>query len=183
MILMLKQNSIILLLLIPLYIIAQPEKLEIPVETETGMIKFTEVVDEDGTKDELFNRCVYWLNDFYKDPTRVTTIRDVPTGKIVGRHQFRVYYFVEDSIKKAGGMVRYTFAIEFKDNKYRYVIDKLLLKAQTNLPVEKWLNKDDPAYDPRWDGYLQQIAKYVQDWSSSLKEKMIPEPEKAKDDW
>lgn len=178
-----KLNSILLLLIMPQFILAQPEKLVIPVETETGLIKFKEVVDEEGTKDQLFNRCVYWLNDFYKDPTRITTIRDVPTGKIVGQHQFRVYYYLEDSVKKAGGMVRYTFTIEFKDHKYRYVIDKLLLKAQTNLPVEKWLNKNDPAYDPRWDGYLQQIAEYVQDWSSSLKEKMKPEPEKAKDDW
>jgi len=180
---MLKLKSIILLLLLPLFAVAQPDKLEIPVETETGLIRFKEVVDEEGTKDELFNRCVYWLNDFYKDPTRITTIRDVPTGKIVGQHQFRVYYYLEDSIKKAGGMVKYTFAIEFKDNKYRYTIDKLLLKAQTNVPVEKWLNKDDPAYDTRWDDYLQQIAVYVQEWSSSLKEKMKPEPEKAKDDW
>lgn len=177
-----KNLSVIILIVIPLFSIAQIEKLEIPVESETGQIKFTEVVDEEGTKDELFNRCIYWLNDFYKDPTRVTTIRDVPTGKIVGRHQFRIYYD-EEGVKKIGGMVKYTFTIEFKDNKYRYTINELLLKSQTNLPVEKWLNKDDPAYDPRWDGYLQQIAEYVQEWSSSLKEKLKPEPEKAKDDW
>jgi hypothetical protein len=130
----------------------------------------------------LFNRCVYWLNDFYKDPTRITTIRDVATGKIVGNHQFRIYY-EEEGIKKPAGMVRYNFTIEFKDNKYRYTIDEILLKSSTNLPVEKWLNKDDPAYDPRWDNYLQQIARYVKDWSVSLKEKMQPEPEKPEDDW
>ena len=62
-----------------IYLSAQTKKLEIPVETETGIVKFKEVIDEEGTQDELFNRCVYWLNNFYKDPTRVTTIRDVPT--------------------------------------------------------------------------------------------------------
>lgn len=177
-----KKQLIVILLILPIFVLAQTEKLEIPVETETGLIKFTEIIDETGTKDELFNRCVYWLNGFYKDPTRVTTIRDVPTGKIVGRHQFRLYYD-EEGAKITGGMVKYTFAIEFKDNKYRYIIDNLLLKSKTNLPVEKWLNKDDPAYDPRWDSYLQQIAEYVKNWSDSLKEKMKPEKEKAKDDW
>lgn len=177
-----KAITILILLSLPIYLLAQDKKLEIPVETETGLIKFTEVVDEEGTKDELFNRCVYWLNDFYKDPTRVTTIRDVPTGKIVGRHQFRIYYD-DEGVKTVAGMVKYTFTIEFKDNKYRYTIDKLLLKSRTNLPVEKWLDKDDPAYDPRWDSYLQQIAEYVQNWTGSLKEKMKPEPKKAKDDW
>lgn len=162
---------------------AQPEKLELPIDEETGFIKFSDVVDEEGTKDELFKRCVYWLNDFYKDPTRITTIRDVATGKIVGRHQFRVYYYEEDSLKQIGGMVKYTFVIEFKDDRYRYTIDELLLKSRTNMPVEKWLDKDDPAYDPRWDGYLQQIAMYVVEWSSSLKEKMKPEKEITKDEW
>lgn len=177
-------NKAMLLLFVLTFVssTAQDKKLEIPVETETGLIKFRDVIDEKGTKDELFNRCVYWLNDFYKDPIRVTTIRDVPTGKIVGRHQFRIYYD-EDGFKQDGGMVKYTFTIEFKENKYRYTIDKLLLKSRTNLPVEKWLNKDDPAYDPRWDDYLQQIAEYVKNWSESLKAKMKPEPEKAKDDW
>lgn len=179
---MMKKLVTLGILLLPFLANAQDKKLEIPVGTETGQIRFRDVIDVKGTKDELFNRCVYWLNDFYKDPTRITTIRDVPTGKIVGQHQFRIYY-EEDGIKKPAGMVRYTFTIEFKDNKYRYTIDELLLKSRTNLPVEKWLNKDDPAYDPRWDSYLQQIAQYVKEWSESLKEKMQPEPEKPKDDW
>ncbi len=51
------------------------------------------------------------------------------------------------------------------------------------MPVEKWLDKSDPAYDPRWDSYLQQIALYVQNWGSSLKEMMGPEPEKKEDSW
>jgi len=178
-----KTIGILILFLSSTLLFSQVEKLELPIDEETGSIKFREVVDEEGTKDELFNRCVYWLNDFYKDPTRITTVRDVPTGKIVGQHQFRIYYYNEDSVKMNGGMVKYTFVIEFKDGRYRYTIDELLLKSRTNVPVEKWLNKGDPAYDPRWDGYLQQIAEYVQEWGSSLKEKMKPEIEKKEDDW
>jgi hypothetical protein len=174
--------AILLLILLPVVVFSQDTILEIPVDEDTKTIRFQEVVNEDGTKDELFNRCIYWLNDFYNDPTRITTIRDNPTGKIVGQHQFRVYY-TEDGFKKPAGMVRYTFTIEVKDDKYRYTINELTLKSNTNVPVEKWLDKDDPAYDPRWDDYLQQIAAYVADWSESLKEKMKPEPEKKEDDW
>jgi len=178
----LKKWLIALLFIIPFLALAQSEKLEIPVEPGTGLIKFREVIDVEGTKNELFNRCVYWLNGFYKDPTRVTTIRDVATGKIVGNHQFRIYYD-EDGIKKPAGMIQYTFTIEFKDNRYRYTVDDFFLKSITNVPVEKWLNKDDPAYDPRWESYLQQIALYMKDWSDNLKEKMKPEPEKPEDNW
>ena len=178
-----KITTLILSLSISFLLFAQEDVLDLPVDEDTQKIKFREVVDEQGTQDQLFNRCIYWLNDFYKDPTRVTTIRDVPTGKIVGQHQFRIYYYEGDSIKRAAGMVKYTFVINLKDNKYRYTIDELLLKSRTNLGIEKWMDKDDPAYDPRWDDYLRQIADYVNNWSASLKEKMKPEPEKKDDDW
>ncbi|NOX84829.1 MAG: DUF4468 domain-containing protein [Chlorobi bacterium] len=153
----------------------------IPVDSATRVIRFRNVVDVEGTKDELYKRCVYWLNDFYKDPTRVTTLRDPKSGKIAGRHQFRIYYYDKDSIKYDAGMIRYFFTIEFKDNRYRYTIDKIVLKSNTYMPVERWLNKNDPAYDPRWDDYLQQIARYVDKWSTSLEKKMEP-PEKEKPD-
>jgi hypothetical protein len=162
---------------------AQHRELDLPIDENTQKIKFQEVVDAEGSKDELFNRCVYWLNDFYKDPTRVTTLRDLPTGKIAGRHQFRLYYYNEDSVKMRAGLVRYKFTIEFKQDRYRYTLDELLLKSTTNLPIEKWLDKDDPAYDPRWEQYLQQVVDYVNNWTTTLKEKMQPEEEKTEDDW
>lgn len=159
------------------------EDLIIPIDTETNKVKFQGVVEEEGNQYELFKRCIYWLNSTYKDPVRVTSVRDKETGKIIGRHRFRLYYWDEDSIKHIGGMINYTFTVEMKDNRYRYTIDEIILKSKTNLPVEKWLDKSDPAYDPRWDAYLQQIANFVNNWSSTLEEKMKPEPEKVKDDW
>ncbi len=162
---------------------AQDEQPLVPVDEETGKIRFREVVDETGTKNELFNRCIYWLNGFYKNPTRVTTIRDVNTGKIEGRHNIRLYYYTDDSVKTQAGTVDYVFVIELKDNKYRYTITDLKLRSTTRMPVERWLDKNEPAYDPRWDDYLQQIADFFHDWSESLKEKMKPEVKKSEDDW
>ncbi len=178
-------KAIIVLLLVfsGLFLHAQHDKRVIPIDEQTHKIKFKEVVDVEGSKDELFNRCVYWLNEFYKDPSRVTTLRDVPSGKIAGRHQFRIYYYDTDSVKVNAGLVRYKFTIEFKENRYRYTIDELVLKSTTNLPLEKWLDEDDPAYDPRWDQYLDQVVDYVDNWNTTLKEKMKPEPKKKEDDW
>lgn len=162
---------------------SQDMKPIIPIDTETSKIKFQEVVNEPGSKNDLFKKCIYWLNEFYKDPVRVTSIRDAETGKIEGKHRFRIYYWDEDSVKHSGGMINYTFVISFKQDKYRYTITKLILKSQTNLPVEKWLDKSDPAYNKQWDSYLEQIAEFVDKWSESLKKKMGPEPEKVEDDW
>jgi len=178
-----KTLPLLVLMLIGLQLSAQHKILVIPVDSATQEIRFRNVVNVKGTKEELFNRCVYWLNSFYKDPVRVTTLRDIQTGKIGGRHQFRIYYYDEDSIKHDAGMIRYFFTIEFKENRYRYTIDKIVLKSVTYMPVEKWLNKKDPAYDKRWDEYLQQIARYVDKWGKSLEEHMQPEKEKKPDKW
>ncbi len=158
-------------------------ELHIPIDEETKLVKFQEVVDDKGDKYELFKRSIYWLNDTYKDPVRVTSVRDKETGKIVGRHRFRIYYWDNDNIKHVAGMINYTFTLEMKDDRYRYIIDEIVLKSATNIPVEKWLDKDDPAYDPRWEGYLVQIRDFVRSWSENLKERMKPEPEKVEDDW
>lgn len=162
---------------------AQEMKPIIPIDNETNKIKFQETVDEAGSKEELFNRCIYWLNDTYKDPVRVTSIRDNETGKIEGKHRFRIYYWDKDSIKQIGGMINYKFVVEFKQDKYRYTITELILKSQTNLPVEKWLDKSDPAYNKQWDSYLHQIADFVGNWEENLKERMQPEIEKQEDEW
>ncbi|RLD48707.1 MAG: hypothetical protein DRI88_02525 [Bacteroidetes bacterium] len=156
---------------------------KLPVDPETGRIQYREVVEQDGTKQQLFNRCVYWLNDFYKDPVRVTSLRDVETGKIVGKHQFRIYYTDKDGNKIAAGMIGYDFTIELKQDRYRYTLNNFLFKSTTRQPVAKWMNKSDPAYDIRWNEYLDQVDKYAQDWIASLKEKMKPEPEKKPDEW
>lgn len=179
-------NKILLLLILATGFIAnaqETKELFIPVDEETNKIKFQGVIEEEGAKYDLFNRCIYWLNDTYKDPVRVTSVRDRETAKIVGRHRFRIYYWDSDDVKHIGGMINYTFTVDIKDNRYRYTIDEIVLKSQTNIPAEKWLNKDDPAYDSRWDDYLQQIADFVNNWSTSLEEKMKPEPEKKADDW
>ena len=57
-----------ILFLLGFTITAQNTSSKLPINPETNKIEFQEVVDQDGTKGELFNRSVYWLNDFYKDP-------------------------------------------------------------------------------------------------------------------
>ncbi len=163
-------------------LVAQITKGVLPIDPDTKKIKFQEVVHEKGSKQQLFNRCIYWLYKYYKDADRVTSVRDPNTGKIIGQHRFRVYYYDKDSVKRIGGTIDYTFTIEFRDGRYRYTINKLLLKTASKYPIENWLDKSSPNYDPRWDSYLQQIADFVKSWSDDLKEHMKPEPPKKTDD-
>lgn len=161
----------------------QAQHKTIPFDTETRKIKFQQVIEEEASKEELFNRCIYWLNDYYKDPVRVTIVRDAPSGKIMGKHTIRLKYSDKDGVEHDGPTVIYEFTIEIRDNKYRYTITELLMKTASRFEIEKWLDKEDPAYDPRWEVYLDQVAEYVEQWSVFLIEKMKPEPKPQEDIW
>jgi hypothetical protein len=157
----------------------------IPVDEATGLITYKEVVSEPGSQDTLFNRCSSWLHTFYSNPWEATKVRDQSTGIIKIQHQFWIYDYDDKGNKKEVGLILYNAKIEFKENRYRYVIDNFVLKLTgARYPVEKWLNTKAPDYDVKWAGYLAQIDSFVRDqWIKSLKDKMKPGPVIKKDDW
>ena len=69
-----------------------------------------------------------------------------------------------------------------KDNKYRYTLTDFNLKGASRFPIEKWMNKSDPAYNQNWDSYLYQVDTTMQRLVTTLKEKMQPTVIK-KDEW
>lgn len=159
-------------------------KLDIPVDETTGMITYKEVVNEPGSQDTLFNRCSSWLHTFYSNPWEAAKVRDQSTGIIKIQHQFFIYDYDESGNKKEAGLIMYNAKIEFKENRYRYVIDNFILKQAARYPVEKWLKTEAPDYDVKWAGYLKQIDSFVRDQLiKSLKEKMKPGPVIKKDEW
>jgi hypothetical protein len=157
---------------------------EIPVDEATGLITYKEVVNEPGSQDTLFNRCSTWLHTFYSNPWEATKVRDQSTGLIKIQHQFFIYDYDDKGNKKEAGLIMYNAKIEFKENRYRYVIDNFILKQAARYPVEKWLKTEALDYDVKWAGYLAQIDSFVRDQLiKSLKEKMKPGPVIKKDEW
>ena len=155
-----------------------------PVDQVTGLITYQEVVEEKGSKDELFNRCSSWLHTFYANPWEATKVRDQATGLIRIQHQFRIYDYDEDGNRKETGMILYTANIEFKEDRYRYTIDNFLLRQVSRYPIEKWLDKSQPGYDEKWQLYLDQINAFVTDeLIRSLKENMEPEEVIIEEEW
>lgn len=156
--------------------LAQEEELNMPIDLVSQVITYQEVVDEDGTQDELFNRGSTWLRIFYANPIAVSKVRDQASGVIRGQHQIRVYHTDENGVKQEGGMVIYNFKIECKDDRYRYTVDEFVVKKISRYPLENWMNKQDPEYSSHWGEYLKQIDTFVkEEWVPSLKANMKPE--------
>ncbi len=155
----------------------------LPIDEETSLITYQEVVEEKGDKDEFFNRAIGWINEYYTNPVNVTKTRDPESGIIKGLHRIKIKNTDENGNKTDAGIVQYKFTLGLKEGRYRYTLTEFSLKRGSKIPVEKWLDKNDPQYNSNWDSYLSQIDAFAESWITSLKNGMKPPVEKKDDDW
>lgn len=161
---------------------AEIPALQLPVDQDSKMIMYREVVTEEGGKDILYDRGASWFSSYYKSPVSVMKIQDKVNGKLEGLGRFLIYYKDEQDNLRQAGIITYEIKLELKDNKYRYTLTDFNLKGSSRYPVEKWLNKSDPVYNSNWDSYLYQIDTTMQGLVKNLKEEMKPKVIK-KDEW
>ena len=155
---------------------------QVPVDEDSGMIMYREVVEEPGTPGYLYNKAIELFNYYYTNPTSMYSVQDRVNGKVEATGRMLLYYDDDQGYRQRAGMVNYTIRIEFKKDRYRYTITDFNLKSTSKYPLEKWLNKEDPTYNSRWDLYLMQIDTTMSRLTETLKEKMKPVVEKV-DEW
>jgi len=154
-----------------------------PIDPDSRKIMYRAVVEQEGTPAYLYDKAVEWFSYYYPNPQAVYNVQDKVNGKIEGTGRLKIYFKDEKSgARLEGGMIQYLLKLEFKENKYRYTLTDFKLRTASGLPVEKWLNKNDPAYNPNWGSYLYQIDTTMQRLTATLKEKMKPTVIK-KDEW
>jgi hypothetical protein len=179
-----KRLIIILSVLIAAATYAQdkPPVTSLPVDPETKTIKYREVVNQEGTKDVLYDRGAEWMRSYYLNPGSVTKVQDKVNGKIEGTAKIRLYNFDSDNTRIDAGVVYYDIALEFKENRFRYTLTNFTLKGDSRVPLEKWMNKNDPSYNPKMETYLYQVDTTMTHLITKLKEGMKPKVIK-KDEW
>jgi len=160
----------------------QPLSPAVPVDPDSKRIWYRAVVEEPGDPVYLYKHAMKWFNYYYKNPTSVFSIQDQINGKLEGNGRMSLYFDDEEGNRRDAGLVVYKILIEFKDDRYRYTVSDFNLKGTSRYPLEKWLNKEDPIYNPQWDIYLYQIDTTMQRLTTTLKEKMKPVVEKT-DEW
>ena len=159
----------------------QPSPL-VPLDPDTRTIMYREVVTEQGNPGYLYDKAIEWFRSYYPNPTAVYTVQDRVNGKVEGIGRMKIFYFDKDGTRIDGGQVMYTIKMEFRENRYRYTLTEFLLKAASRYPLEKWLNRSDPAYNPQWDAYLYQVDTTMQRLISTMKAGMKPAVKKT-DEW
>ncbi|MHC1778280.1 MAG: DUF4468 domain-containing protein [Lentimicrobium sp.] len=166
-----------------LVVSAQDEnKINFPIDKDSGLISYQEVVQEPGTADELYIRCIEWINTSYKNPADVCRIRNRESAVIEILHRFELYN-MDGEAKVQAGIVNYLLKLEFKPGRYRYTVTDLTLRQASRFPIERWFDKTDSLYSPLWDSYLEQVDTQVKQLISNLKGGMAPVAVKQEEKW
>lgn len=174
---------VLILWAIPLIARPQLQSYNLPVDQDSKKIMFREVVDEAGSPAYLYDKAIEWFGYYYPNAQSVFTVQSKENGKIEGLGRMKIYYKDEASgVRRDGGLIQYQIKIELKDNRYRYTLTDFNLKGASRNPIEKWMNKSDPAYNTNWDSFLYQVDTTMQRLISTLKVKMKPTVVK-KDEW
>jgi hypothetical protein len=155
---------------------------KIPVDPDTKLILYRDVVNQEGTKDVLYDRGAEWFRSYYVNPSSVTKIQDKVNGKIEGTGRLQLIYFDPNHTRINAALVYYDIRVEFKENKYRYSLTNFSAKGVSRIPLEKWMNKEDPSYNPQMENYLYQVDTAMQNLVVKLREGMKPKVIK-KDEW
>jgi len=153
-----------------------------PVDPDTKLITYKEVVQEPGNTGELFNRAIEWLNTQYKNPADATKVRNPATGLIEIIHRIEITR-EEKGMTRPAGVVDYSMKLEMKEGRYRYTITNFNYKNVSRKPIEFWMDKKDPAYNPEYENYLKQVNDFTLKLIDSLKKGMLPPAPKKTDEW
>lgn len=170
-----------------IFVKAFPQNVEqntnIPVDENTGLITYQDVVQTAGDKNELYIRAIGWVNTFYVNPSDATKVRNPESGIIDILHRFRLTYQDDDGVQRDAGMVNYTLLLELREGRYRYTLTNFTLRQASRFPVERWLDKTDRAYNTSWDDYLNQVDAFAKSLIGSLKTGMEPEEVIKEEEW
>lgn len=161
-----------------------PTAPDMPIDDETGLITYQEVIQEKGTATELYDRAMQWAKSFYKNTNEVIKSANRETGVIDMYSSVKIYTYLKDGSKINKNIVYYTFRLECREGRYRYTITNFKERATAAAPIEVWLDNsdDNKKWTPQCYQYLQDVDEQILELLQSLTAGMEPKTEKI-DEW
>lgn len=159
---------------------------KMPLDDGTKLVTYKAVTDIPVTgAGELQNRAFAWANGYYKNPADVIRERDTTGGKMTCKARVKI---MNEPDKKGviteAGLIEYTLKLEFKENKYRYILSDINWKQKSYFPIERWMDTSAPGYQPGYTYYLQQTDELMKQVIKELDKGMKqPTSKIKKDDW
>ena len=178
-------NKLLIILTCLFWQSALAQEKQIPVNEKTGTAEYVDVVSLGGTSASLLaERAKAWISEFYPNPHAVIQSEDSTSLEIQGKARFRLNYTDKKGNVAPVGFVAYSFTLQFKEGKYRYLIERIHMQQSSYFDVSKWENTEDPNYQAeRWPQYVEQTVSYFEELLNSLEERMATPEEVKATDW
>lgn len=110
----------LILLFTLLSFLVNSQEFNFPIDSETGEICYTDVVQVDGTNSEtLFTRAREWFAYSFKSAQNVIQMEDKEAGKLIGKGASSVTIKAMGG-EFPGGYIDFTVSIQVKDGRYKY---------------------------------------------------------------
>ena len=157
------------------------------VDETTKMITYEGVGKVDGvTAKDLYSKAIEWVKSYHKNPTEKLRRQDEANGEIEIFARFPIYAYDKKGEKTTSnaGLIQYTMILQFKDGRYKYVVNGLNLKAQSHQPIDSWLIDKDK--DPNADNHAYQLRDIDLEINAMIKDMLqnVAKKQEAKgDDW
>ncbi|MBN2669253.1 MAG: DUF4468 domain-containing protein [Bacteroidales bacterium] len=155
---------------------------DLPINSETKLISYNNVVEVSGTADELYNKAHRWFFSYYKNPTNV--VKESANQKIVAKPRFKILNPADkNGVQTMAGIVLYSFTVEFKEGRFRYEITNVEWQQNSKYPIERWMDKTSPSYNEKYNYYLEQVDKEMKLVVDALTKAMLQAEKTQKSDW
>jgi len=99
-------------------------QVKLPINTETNRYEFSEVIEINKSKNDLFSNARTFFLKTFQNPNSVIEFQDKEDGRIEG--SFAQEIFIKPmGMAISAGNIKYDITILTKDNKYKYIINDL----------------------------------------------------------
>ena len=172
----------ILILILGILIFSYGNSQELPINTKTKLITYTEVIEQSGSADNLYKKAYRWFFSYYKNPHNV--VKESANNKIIAQPRFKILNPKnKKGVATMGGIVKYSFTVIFKDGRYKYNITNIEWKQTSKYPIERWNDKTAKSYKKEYAYYLEQVDKEVKKVISEMKKNIEKSEDKESSDW
>jgi len=153
-----------------------------PIDTETKLINYNAVEEADGNADAIYKKAHDWFFTYYKNPHNV--VKKSENNHIEARARFKILNPADKKgVQTMGGIVLYSFTVDFKDGRYRYEITNITWKQNSKYPIERWMDKEAKSYQEKYEFYLTQVDKEINKTIEGLNQALKQKKKETNHDW
>lgn len=157
---------------------------QVPMDSATKLISYSDVVELSGTPTVLYNKSLNWAKTYFKNSSRVIKSADSTNHKILLHPLFKVLNPPDkNGIQTMGGIVNYMLTIECRNGRVKYTFNKFAWKQPSFYPCEKWMDTEAGSYEKRFGFFLQQLDAEANKITEDYKKAMSAKPIKKDENW